>query len=68
MVDYKLNSMPRLHYISLTKYRKKFTFYFKRLPAFYIVLYVLAIDIGQKAFRNNFTSIQDIFGLKVPAY
>ena len=60
--------MPRLHYISLTECRKKFTFCLKGLPTFCIVLYILAISVGQKAFRDNFTSIQDIFGLKVPAY
>ena len=50
MVDYKLSFMPRLYYILLTKYKKKFTFHLKRLPVFYIVLYILAIGVRQKAF------------------
>jgi len=45
MVDYKPSSMPRLYYILLTEYKKKFTFRLKGLPAFCIVLYILAISI-----------------------
>lgn len=47
---------------------KKFTFRLKGLPAFCIVSHILAIGVGQKAFRDDFTSIQDIFGLKVLVY
>ncbi|OCK93165.1 uncharacterized protein K441DRAFT_566735, partial [Cenococcum geophilum 1.58] len=36
---------------------KKFTFRLEGLLAFYIVSYILAISINQKAFRDNFISL-----------
>ncbi|KAF2194702.1 hypothetical protein K469DRAFT_547808 [Zopfia rhizophila CBS 207.26] len=47
---------------------KKFTFRLESLPAFCIVSHFLAIGVGQKAFKDDFPSIQSIFDLKVPAH
>lgn len=47
--------------------RKKFTFRLEGLPALCIVLHILGIGSGRNAFRDNFTSIQQIFDLVIPA-
>jgi hypothetical protein len=46
---------------------KKFTFRLEGTPAFCIVSYILSIGVSQKALRDNFTSVQDIFDLCIPA-
>ncbi|KAH7111146.1 hypothetical protein B0J11DRAFT_543970 [Dendryphion nanum] len=45
---------------------KKFTFRLEGLPAFCIVSYMLGIGGGRNAFRDNFTSFQQIFDLVIP--
>jgi hypothetical protein len=46
---------------------KKFTFRLEGIPAFCIVSYILSIGVSQEALRDNFTSVQDIFDLRIPA-
>ncbi|KAL5405073.1 hypothetical protein PMIN06_010286 [Paraphaeosphaeria minitans] len=46
---------------------KKFTFHLERLPAYCIVSHLLAISFRQDAFHDGFSTIQQIFDLKIPA-
>ncbi|KAF2844130.1 hypothetical protein T440DRAFT_436829, partial [Plenodomus tracheiphilus IPT5] len=46
---------------------KKFTFRLEGTPAFCIVSYILSIGIGQGALRDDFSNVQDIFNLNIPA-
>ncbi|KAF2024834.1 hypothetical protein EK21DRAFT_77812 [Setomelanomma holmii] len=46
---------------------KKFTFRLEGIPAFCIVSYILSISVSQGALRDNFTRVQDIFDLTIPA-
>ncbi|KAI1510323.1 DUF3435 domain containing protein [Pyrenophora tritici-repentis] len=46
---------------------KKFTFRLEGTLAFCIVSYILSISVSQGALRDNFTSVQDIFDLNIPA-
>ncbi|KAH8693487.1 hypothetical protein GQ44DRAFT_148067 [Phaeosphaeriaceae sp. PMI808] len=45
---------------------KKFTFRLEGLPAFCIVSHILGISVGQDAFRDSFTNIQQLYGLVIP--
>jgi hypothetical protein len=47
--------------------RKKFTFYLEGTPAFCIVSYILSIGVSRGALRNDFTRVQEIFDLNIPA-
>ncbi|KAF9729895.1 hypothetical protein PMIN01_11828 [Paraphaeosphaeria minitans] len=46
---------------------KKFTFHLEGLPAYCIVSHLLAIGFRQDAFHDGFSTIQQIFDLKIPA-
>ncbi|KAF1343436.1 hypothetical protein EJ07DRAFT_149673, partial [Lizonia empirigonia] len=46
---------------------KKFTFRLERTLAFCIVSYILSIGISQGALRDDFTRVQEIFDLHIPA-
>jgi hypothetical protein len=46
---------------------KKFTFCLEGIPAFCIVSYILSIGVSQEVLRDTFTSVQDIFDLRIPA-
>lgn len=46
---------------------KKFTFHLEGLPAYCIVSHLLAIGLRQDAFHDGFSTIQQIFDLKIPA-
>ncbi|KAF2008362.1 hypothetical protein BU24DRAFT_469047 [Aaosphaeria arxii CBS 175.79] len=45
---------------------KKFTFRLEGLPAFCVVSHILGIGDGRNAFKDGFTSIQQIFDLVIP--
>lgn len=47
--------------------RKKFTFHLEGLPAYCIVSHFLAIGFRQDAFHDGFSTVQQIFDLKIPA-
>ncbi|KAL5371230.1 hypothetical protein DPSP01_014407 [Paraphaeosphaeria sporulosa] len=46
---------------------KKFTFHLEGLPAYCIVSHLLAIGFRQDAFHDGFSTVQQIFDLKIPA-
>ncbi|KAL5404076.1 hypothetical protein PMIN04_012660 [Paraphaeosphaeria minitans] len=46
---------------------KKFTFHLEGLPAYCIVSHLLAISFRQDAFHDGFSTVQQIFDLKIPA-
>ncbi|KAF2845010.1 hypothetical protein T440DRAFT_502719 [Plenodomus tracheiphilus IPT5] len=46
---------------------KKFTFRLEGTPAFCIVSYILSIGIRHEALRDEFSSVQDIFNMNIPA-
>ncbi|KAL5370823.1 hypothetical protein DPSP01_014649 [Paraphaeosphaeria sporulosa] len=46
---------------------KKFTFHLKGLPTYCIVSHLLAISFRQNAFHDGFSTVQQIFNLKIPA-
>jgi hypothetical protein len=48
-------------------FRKKFTFHLEGLPSYCIVSHLLAIGFRQEAFHDSFSTIQQIFDLKIPA-
>ncbi|KAL5380681.1 hypothetical protein PMIN03_010533 [Paraphaeosphaeria minitans] len=45
---------------------KKFSFHLEELPAYCIVSHLLAISFRQDAFYDGFSTIQQIFDLKIP--